>query len=115
MGWHRLGLSNTFLELLYSCVRVWVLHDWKTENNYCEHTWRTNFGHKIIIGRLGWPRLVLSTTLLELLYSGVCGCEAHEIPNESIIGDTHGEQIPETNRHDGVWMAAVGLKQPLQR
>ena len=63
--------QHIFGATVFVCVCVWVLHDWETENNYCEHTWRTNFGHKIIIGRLGWPRLVLSTTLLELLYSGV--------------------------------------------
>ena len=43
----------------------------------CQHK-RTHMANhipnKVIIGRLGWRRLALSTTLLELLHSGVCGC-----------------------------------------
>ena len=53
--------------------------------------------------RLRRRRLVLSNTLWELLYSGVCGC--------GIIGDMHGEQKPEQSNHLEVGVAMVGVKQ----
>ena len=46
---------------------------------------------------------MLSNTLWELLYSGVCGC--------GIIGDMHGEQKPEQSNHLEVGVAMVGVKQ----
>jgi hypothetical protein len=53
--------------------------------------------------RLRRRRLVLSNTLWELLYSGVCGC--------GIIGDMHGEQKSEQSNHLEVGVAMVGVKQ----
>ena len=53
--------------------------------------------------RLRRRRLVLSNTLWELLYSGVCGC--------GIIGDMHGEQKSEQSNHLEVGVATVGVKQ----
>ena len=77
---------------------MWVLHNWETENYYWEPIWRRNFGQSnhwaVGVASIGVEHHTLGATVL-----GVCGCGTSELPNESVIWDTHGEQIPETNRH----------------
>ena len=75
-------------------VCVWVLHNWKTGNNYWEHIWRRNFGHKVIIRWLGWHRLVLSTTLLELLYSGCVGVGPVNYQTKALFGTHMANKFP---------------------
>ena len=63
---------------------------------------------KVIIGRLGWHRLVLSTTLLELLYSGCVGVGPVNDQTKALFGTHMANKFPKQIVIEGVgWRRLV--------
>jgi hypothetical protein len=61
------------------------------KNHHWQHTWGTKFPKNKIHWGVGWRRLGLSNTLFVLLCSGLNGCGTIGKPEQTIIGNTHGE------------------------
>ena len=74
-----------------------------TRNTYDEE-----ISDKVIIGWLGWHRLVLSTTLLELLYSGCVGVGPVNYQTKALFGTHMANKLPKQIVIEGVgWRRLV--------
>ena len=74
-----------------------------TRNTYGEE-----ISDKVIIGWLGWHRLVLSTTLLELLYSGCVGVGPVNYQTKALFGTHMANKLPKQIVIEGVgWRRLV--------